>query len=76
MKNLPFSGLDFLERPPPEAMLLSVVHATAPGQVEGQGSCGCQCSELPTEARLTPLVYARAGGQVSVHGLNFCLRPY
>ena len=34
MKNVSFSGLDFLERPPPEAMLVSVVHAIAPGQVE------------------------------------------
>lgn len=95
MKNGSFSWLDLLEISlwsilPPEAMMLSMVHAVAPDQVEALDSCVSPWSGLPLEAMLMSeailmsVVHTAMGRRwpsypqdyVDVHGLCSLLKPH
>ena len=63
MRRCSLSGLDLLEGPlwsamPPEAMLVSVVHAAAPAHDEAWGPCGHMQSVPLTDALVVTLGFA------------------
>lgn len=51
---------------PPEAMLVSVVHAAVKDHVDAHGPCECLWSVLPQEAMLAFVIHAAAGGHEDV----------
>ena len=83
MKNGSFSGLNLLEISlwsilPPEAMMLSMVHAVAPDQVEALDSCVSPWSGLPLEAMLMSeailmsVVHTAMGQEVAILSPRLC----